>query len=648
MKKWISSLVLVFLFTAASLPVSAQDSIKSYSYPSIDVDYIINQDTTISVSESLAYSFIGQFNQGWRAVPHRGLDTITGISIIDASTHTQLVYSSNKLNKLDPNSWGKFTTYEDSNSSNVEWYYNLSDTTHTWIIKYTLHGAISFGQGLDRFYWNIFTDFSVPIESSTVSVTLPKPVAQNQVHQFAYKSPPSDIVQSYDANKGIFTFSSNDFPPYSKFSVDIDWPKGYIDRSLYWQGFLKNYFGYILAPTVLIICLLLGLFIWLKDEYLPQHNLTVIPIYEPPKKLPPAVAEVVAKEALTNKALTATIIDLAARGYLTITGLPPTFADKAGKWFLTILMVLIGSVFAVGGLALIISTQALAGLVFAAPVIFFILILTKAIKPSKNYKIEKTSKFKHNALKHFEKSFINLLMEGKDSFSTSDLKLVSTSRKRQLYEGIQNVRKEIVKQANSTKIYSIAPETENWKWVIWIGLLILGAVILFNIIGFLSLELRQTVFLLVSATISVTGLFTFIKFEARLNKAGQILKNEWRGFKLYLSVAEKVRIQNLTPDKFEKYLPYAMVFGVEDSWAKAFEGILKAPPSWYHGYSAGYLTSSHTTSGFSASNFSASSFSASFASSFSSAFASSGASGGGGAGGGGAGGGGGGGGGGAS
>ena len=54
------------------------------------------------------------------------------------------------------------------------------------------------------------------------------------------------------------------------------------------------------------------------------------------------------------------------------------------------------------------------------------------------------------------------------------------------------------------------------------------------------------------------------------------------GFKEYIKTAERYRVkfqeqQNL----FEKFLPYAMVFGLADKWAKAFEGIIKESPDWY-------------------------------------------------------------------
>ncbi len=53
------------------------------------------------------------------------------------------------------------------------------------------------------------------------------------------------------------------------------------------------------------------------------------------------------------------------------------------------------------------------------------------------------------------------------------------------------------------------------------------------------------------------------------------------GFKEYLQVAERFRLGVLTPETFEKYLSYAMVFGVEKKWAERFADIYKTQPDWY-------------------------------------------------------------------
>jgi uncharacterized membrane protein len=38
-----------------------------------------------------------------------------------------------------------------------------------------------------------------------------------------------------------------------------------------------------------------------------------------------------------------------------------------------------------------------------------------------------------------------------------------------------------------------------------------------------------------------------------------------------------------SPEMFERFLPYAMAFGVEDRWAAAFDGLYRDPPQWYSG-----------------------------------------------------------------
>jgi len=58
-----------------------------------------------------------------------------------------------------------------------------------------------------------------------------------------------------------------------------------------------------------------------------------------------------------------------------------------------------------------------------------------------------------------------------------------------------------------------------------------------------------------------------------------------RGFQEFLGRVDRHRLATmpLTPELFEKYLPYAMALGVEGRWSKAFEGICKEPPDWYVG-----------------------------------------------------------------
>lgn len=103
---------------------------------------------------------------------------------------------------------------------------------------------------------------------------------------------------------------------------------------------------------------------------------------------------------------------------------------------------------------------------------------------------------------------------------------------------------------------------------------------------------------------------------------GRKLQDEIEGFELYLTTAELDRMKltgtppTRTPELYEKYLPYAIALGVEQSWTQQFASILKdaEQPDWYIG------------SGFYRGNGLGSSFSSSFSQTISSAVSAPGSS----------------------
>lgn len=86
--------------------------------------------------------------------------------------------------------------------------------------------------------------------------------------------------------------------------------------------------------------------------------------------------------------------------------------------------------------------------------------------------------------------------------------------------------------------------------------------------------------------ISGALIIVFGFFMPRKTGKGALLKELILGFKLYLGVAEKDRLDfhnapSKNPEQFEKFLPYAMVLGVEKAWARQFEGMYQKNPEWY-------------------------------------------------------------------
>src|SRR3989344_4415763 len=244
-------------FLICPFPTAAQES-RSYFYETIDVRIAVNADSTFDVEERQTFVYQGRYNLGWRAVSLQKTDGISDISVIDGTTGRLLEHSSKRLDKLDPRSWGKFTNFRESNNQNIEWYYDLADTTHVWIIKYKVHGGIEFNKDSDRLYWNIFTDYEVPVNSSGVSVRLPDQTMTERVNIHAYRNQDIPIGLRFFPDSQEFGFYAESFQPLEDFTIDLSWPKGLISRSAYWVDFFQIYYGYILSALVVVLGLITG------------------------------------------------------------------------------------------------------------------------------------------------------------------------------------------------------------------------------------------------------------------------------------------------------------------------------------------------------------------------------------------------------
>ncbi len=91
--------------------------------------------------------------------------------------------------------------------------------------------------------------------------------------------------------------------------------------------------------------------------------------------------------------------------------------------------------------------------------------------------------------------------------------------------------------------------------------------------------------LIVAAVLSTVILLIFALIMPARTVEGARAREATLGFKEFLSRVEEDRYKKMitSPALFEKYLPYAMAFGVADKWANAFKDIYREPPQWYSG-----------------------------------------------------------------
>ena len=89
--------------------------------------------------------------------------------------------------------------------------------------------------------------------------------------------------------------------------------------------------------------------------------------------------------------------------------------------------------------------------------------------------------------------------------------------------------------------------------------------------------------LVASGLIAVLIIFLFARIMTAKSRKGVDTKVEILGFQEFVNRVDADRLKRMPPDTFEKFLPYAMALGIENRWAKAFQGIVQNPPNWYVG-----------------------------------------------------------------
>ncbi len=639
-------ILLAIIITAIFAPAIAMAQSRSYYYNRIDTTITVNSDSTLTVEEKQTYNYTGKYTVGWRSIDLNKLGSVTDVEVFDGETGKQLeranVRPVTDTSLPKPSDYGKYAVFKQNGRQNIEWYYNMENTTRTWILKYKVHGAIEFTKDNDRLYYNIFTDYDVPVKNAQVKVLMP---TDTGLVAGAYRTQAKKIDQTINANQ--ITFNSTDFNPKEALTIDVIFPKNIITKTAFWKDWLISNYGYLGSTLVILLSILIALIRWIVTEVLPKGRGTIVPQYSPPQNLPPAMAQIITSERVTPKSWVSTLIDLAVRGYVKIEEDKKKSIGPNVAYFLIGLAIcaIVGSVASDAYKANSNNSTTIVFIILFFA--FWLAIVLIRVKKSgaiglfnQEYIVTKTKPFSDDkTLREYEKKYLSALFTGSDMFSTREMKKKrGTSRSTQMQQNIGEARKLLLEEMD-TKTDAFANKLSKEKYlgiaVVAFFILAWGGGFVYEKMGEVGLPV-QPILLFIVAILCAIALIVFFKFEARLSQKGREMKEEWLGFKMYLEVAEKYRMQNLTPDLFEKYLPYAMIFGVEKKWAKNFEAMHLPAPEWYHSAVIAGSIGGHG----SVSSFSPSGFSSSFISSFSSSFSSSGGGGGGGSAGGGGGGGG--------
>jgi hypothetical protein len=412
--------------------------------------------------------------------------------------------------------------------------------SHTYTISYVVRGALNTFPDHLELYWNaIGNEWPAPIDQATARVTTPATV--EKVACFAGpKESRSPCATA--GNSGRFaTFSENSLDVNEGMSVVVQLPLGSVNNA-----------GKVLVPrrdaaaafrmtpvtlgvtAAVSLLSIAGVFalIWSRgrdrryagqipglapvsgqqdaEERVPLFGRKPVVVeFAPPEGVRPGQVGTLQDEQAQVVDVTATLIDFGVRGHLHISEL-----ERGGVF----------------------SKQ--------------------------DWLIERRTEGDPNFLP-YERQLFDALFTGRDQVKLSELKNTFATH-------LRRTQKLLYEDVVSQGWFRRSPESTR------AGGRALGFVLLAGAGGITFLLAKTTHFALVGIGL-VIGALTFLIFASRLpsrTSKGNAMLARVEGFRLYLNTAEAEQIQWEEREQiFSRYLPYAMVFGVADRWAKQFQSL---------------------------------------------------------------------------
>lgn len=468
----------------------------------------------------------------------------------------------------------------------------LKHGTHTFTIKYYTHRQLGFFDDYDELYWNVTgNDWAFPILQTSASIQLPPGVSTAQIETNGYSGAKGDkgknFIVSHSDDYSVTFETITDLPVRHGLSIVVNWPKGYVkepsnQEKLTW--FFTDNQSMLIGFSGLIVLWLYLYFAWLKVGKDPEGGV-IYPRYEPDKEHSPASMRFVQKMGYDKKSFTAALVNMAVKGYLNISEGSHFSIKKTGQ-----------------NAKLSMGESAIARKLFSRGDQI-------ELKKSQHDIIGKAISTHKKVLKRdYEKTFFftnkGVLVPG---WILSIIVLIASvlsikNSEAQSVVGFMTIWLSFWSIGVTFLLFSVYDAWRKVDGMLSIVPAIFMTVFSIPFIGgeifglYMMWESAGFGLILIFILIIITNILFYEWMKAPTHRGREFL-DKIEGFKLYLSVAESEEMkqkygQDLTPELFEKYLPYAIALDVENQWSERFNDVFSHletqghhhSPGWYRGH----------------------------------------------------------------
>ncbi|MCC6603354.1 MAG: DUF2207 domain-containing protein [Anaerolineae bacterium] len=542
------SLLFLLLLGALFMPGSAAAQTKSFYWERFDVDITLLENGDMQIVETQVLNFSGApftFGYGTILTGSAGNnDNITNLELREGD----LLYKESSSNTP-----GTFEVSRSSNEVRIDWYFEPALGQHTYTFSYTVEGGVIVGtldEGSgDQIFWKaIPSDHPGRIQNSTVTIRLPEGVEpQRYTDDGTYlveglAAGNSNLVATEVSGDGrILTYTLLEpLLPGQAFEVRVQFPHGILDIATpRWQARQQNADVYGLIGLVLSGLLFIGgpltiVALWYTRGRDPETGL-IVPEYLPE---PPSNL---------RPAVVGTLVDEKAD----MRDIISTLVDLAQRGYLSI-----------------------------------------SENKAKNhvFTLENSSRA---GLRPYEAQFLTDVFGSTTERKLSDLRYKFANK-------LPRLRTMLYDELISEGLVDRSPDKVRTTYAVVSALIFVVAVIAF--IGLVAILPEEAAYVgcCGAAALGITALFAGVLGRYMPNKTakGAEEKAKWDAFRTYLKNIETYENLEQAGALFEKYLPYATAFGLDQSWIRKFSGVPHAPiPRWYVPYGYGPYYGRPTTSG---------------------------------------------------
>lgn len=527
---WLLMVLVLLLPVSSVLAQSRSIFWRSWDVLIDDVDVVANR---FNVAEVYNIEFTGSFSFGTASIPGTNLNNITNVRVYQDG---QLLAQS------CGESAGTYCVSRSGGDVNVTYRFlrPISDGTANFRIEYTVEGAIRIYEGGDQIYWMAIPQehFGFGIGSSTVTIQLPNGFAPREGVDpvVSYGAPTNVTVNGPTVvYKTTQALGGNDY-----LEVRAQFPHNPDAQAPAWQASFDSRRAFeettqpLITIGVIVVSLLIGLGgpLLVYTQYQRRGRdpeIGPVPEYisEPPSELPPAIVGSLIDERADVRDVMSTLIDLGSRGYLVI---EETKTE---------------GLFGIGG--------------------------------SSEFTFKRTDK-DFVGLRPFEQRIMNNL------FGNRYMERSLTSLRNKFYTVIPQVQSDLYKGLVQEGLFERSPQAIRNSWVmIGVGMEALAFFGFFFVVA--ALESVTPAIMCLPMALSFTGLVTIViaQFMPAKTRKGAEEAAKWKAFQEYLRNLEKYGSVEAAAANFDKFLPYAVAFGIDRTWMNKFRRVESMPiPPWYY------------------------------------------------------------------